>query len=250
MLDTLRAWLNGTREYNLGASLYFQLGENNDLKAIFNKGFSPYCYKRLQAELLKICISLKSEMNPGHINEKPKPAHIIDEETTISKNTVLKDPTETTDNNYPPPENANSELYTACKLEADNTYKQAMNHRAVLFSMVPSELYEDPNRPDLVEQRSKLCIRVVNLYNQASDLYDKADFVRINGILPEVAKNTIDEIDNIPDHLVKSKLDNLRKNYNKTKKREQTPERISLLQKHQSDILKLEKRWLSLKPNQ
>jgi len=250
MLDTLRAWLNGTREYNLGASLYFQLGQNKDLKAIFNKGFSPYCYKRLQAELLKICISLKSEAKPGHTIENPKPASIVKEEPTVSKNAVPKNPDELADNNIPPTENVNRELYTACKLEADNTYKQAMNYRAVLFSIVPSELYEDPNRPDLVEQRSKLCIRVVNLYNQASDLYDKADFVRINGILPEVIKNKIDEIDSIPDHLVKSKLDNLRKNYNKTKKREQTPERICLLQKHQSDILKLEKRWLSLKPNQ
>lgn len=187
-------------------------------------------------------------MEPGHIIEDPNPASIAI--TTLSTTTVPNKFDEFTENIITPNKNENPDLYTACKLQADNTYKKAMNHRAVLFSMVPSELYEDPNRPDLVEQRSKLCILVINLYNEASELYDKADFVRINGVLPEVVKNTIDEIDIIPDHLVKSKLDNLRKNYNKTKKREQTPERITLLQKHQSDILKLDKRWLSLKPNQ
>ena len=51
------------------------------------------------------------------------------------------------------------------------------------------------------------------------------------------------EYDNLPDHLVKKTLDNLRKNYNKIKNREQTPERIELLQKHEKNIKKLMAKW-------
>lgn len=252
MLDELRAWLNGTRDYYLGISIYNELGDNEDLKALFFKGKTDYCNKRLQRELLAICNHLKSTLdgNPNDAKttttatqegaaEKKKPGNRPnkpDQAAADSSPAVKK-----------AADNANPELYTACKLEADRVYKEAMNARAVLFSMIPSEQYQDPNKPDLVYGRAEYALKVVKDYNHASALYDRADYVKLHGKLPE-ASPADDEIEQVPDHLVKSKLDNLRKNLNKIKTREQTPERVALMQKHQADIETLEAKWLSLKP--
>ena len=94
-------------------------------------------------------------------------------------------------------------------------------------------------------------MNVVEGYKEASELYDKAEYVRINGRLPDqpaLEPDDESDYDNIPDHMVKQELDNLRKNYNKMKKRPQTPERVVLLQKHEMNIKKLEDKWHSLKP--
>jgi hypothetical protein len=125
-----------------------------------------------------------------------------------------------------------------------------MNSRAVLFSMATPADFTDPNRPDLIAQRRKLAIQVVLDAQRVSQLYDKAAYVREHGQLPGATDDQGEEtdVDAIPDNLVKPKLDNLRKNYSKMKMRDQTPERLALMQKHHSNILKLEARWLLLKP--
>ena len=235
MLDQLRGWLNGNREFIPGVLLYQHLGENDSLKSLFNKGFSNYCNARLQAELLKICDTLKGKL--AVVDNKETSKILIESSFKIAK------PIKAEPSFAPPGEHTNPDLYTAYKLEADRAYKEAMNHRAILFSMLPADVFEDPNRQDLIDKRSSYAIAAVELYNKASALYDQA-----NNSWKIVPPEASVELDQLPDISVKPKLDNLRKNVNKLKLREQTPERVILIQKHQADILKLEERWLSLKP--
>ncbi len=229
MLNELRAWLNGSREYDAGVIIYHQVGDQNNLKALFAKGKTPFCYQLLQDELKGIFTQLKSE-----------------QEDSTAKKTITSSPLVTSKNVSAEP--VNNELYQACLKEANHKYKEAMNTRAVLFKMVPSELYSDPNRPDLVEQRKDLALQAVILYNEASALYDKADYVKINGKLPdEPAGDVAEDPDSIHDVLVFYKLDGYRKNYNKLKAKEQTPERIVQLQVYELNIKKLEERWRLLR---
>ena len=143
---------------------------------------------------------------------------------------------------------ANPELYGACKLTADIAYKEAMNKRAVVFSMIPENTYEDHNRQDLVASRKDLCLEVVRKYNRASELYDQASHVKIFGKLPVTEQPDVAEEIRLKDIEIKPALDNARKAYNKLKGREATPERVALMQKHEGNIKKLEAQWLFLKP--
>ncbi len=233
MLETLRAWLNGNREYHTGVAIYAMTGSNTALLSLFRKGKSDYNSKRLEEELLSICHSLKSKSDTN--------AATFQRTTTTIQTKITKLGTQSIATITKP----NEKLYNACKKEADLIYKEAMNLRAELFAMGRSYGFEDVNRPDLVRQRSKMAIDVVVLFNKASKLYDRAVYVKQHGRLPDDTEDNNEEnqYDDLPDHLVKKTLDNLRKNYNKIKKRPQTPERIELLQKHEKNIKKLTARW-------
>jgi hypothetical protein len=249
MLEALRLWLNGNRDYWPGVILYAQCKPDTRLIALMKKGKTDFTTKRLYEELLAECNRLKAidnvstengESTNTTTNEERAESRLGDLAPTIRKETILVSP---------PKEPVNPTLYEACKLKADNQYKEAMNLRAVLFGEATVQGYEDVNRPDLVQKRSKKAVDVVVLFNRASKLYEIADYVKLHGRLPneDAEHDEATEMDAVPDELVKSTLDNLRKNFNKMKKREQTPERVVLLQKHEGNIKKLEARWHLLK---
>lgn len=260
MLDTLKAWLNGTREYNTGVQLYNHLGKDEKLMALFAQGKTLYSNFRLQEELRVICQELKKSKKEtatppvatGEAITSPEPAKLkhgyLPKHKAEEFNETLSAITEQVAaiaNSISPP---NPELYSACLAEAKTEYKEAMNKRAVLFSMVPDNKFEDPNRPDLVASRKDLALEVVSRYNNASELYDRADHVKLHGRLPDQEAEDIEnEVAELQDHEVKPALDNARKAFNKLKGKEQTAERIALMQKHETKIKALEKRWLSLK---
>ena len=242
MLGTIKTWLNGGKNYFTGVLLYEQTGKDKRLLELFKKGPSDFSKKKLQDELQAICDQLKST------DEKPASQKAIPpakKKEIITSSPLPKLPHQKID------PGTNPQLYEACIAEANKVYKEAMNLRAELFLSAKANDFEDPNRPDRVQQRSKIAVNVVEGYKAASGLYDKAEYVRINGRLPEqpaLEPDDESDYDNIPDHMVKQELDNLRKNYNKMKKRPQTPERVALLQKHEMNIKKLEDKWHSLKP--
>lgn len=247
MLDSLRAWLNGTREFNLGVILYYKLGADPVVKSMLSRGKSDYAYERLQTELLIICNELKAKENAKLVTQQPIPEKIkVVQQMPIA--TPMQEP-EVMPHRDPiqeKPGSQNSELFDACKLEADKVYKECMNDRAVLRSLIPSGEYDDKNRQDLVDQRCQLALSVLKLHKEASRLYDRADYVRQNGKLPDDELKEKKPID-VPDHLVKETINNIRKNLSKLKAREKTPARIALIQQHTLDLETLEKRWLSLK---
>lgn len=254
MLDTLRAWLNGTRDYNTGAALYNIVGTDEEKKALFAQGYSLYRNFKLQEELLAICKSLKTQKNAtANVPASAAPAKrgISKKEKANELNQLIASITDQAAAIAKAISPPNPELYKACKLEADKVYKEYSNKRAVLFHMIPENKYEDANRQDLVAGRKDLALEVVRLHQKTSELYDLADHVKLHGRLPDQEPDDIDnEIADLQDHQVKPALDNARKAHNKLKGKDQTAERVVLMQKHEAKIKKLEDRWASLNQKQ
>lgn len=250
MLQLLRAWLNGNKEYFTGVALYEKLGTNDALKKLFIKGPTDFNQRRLQEELLNICNELKSKENDYNM-----PAADSSSSTDTAgigpDNRLHQDGGRKTNDAHSlptaliqPQQPANAELYNATRLQANKLYKESMNNRAVLFSLAAPNDYTDPNTEAKINERAKLALSVVISFQQASAMYDKSDYVAAHGRLPDQdEKGDENEYDHLPDQLVKQTLDNLRKNVNKMKKREQTPERVALQQKHEANIDKLLKKW-------
>lgn len=231
MKEILRRWLNGDRDYFRGLVLFKELSSNKALVGLLMKGPSEYNVQRLNKELTDLYAQMSAPDRVINTKKEPgtAPVDISDQGTK------------------------ESEIYLAAKAEADLEYKKVMNLRAELFALTRVDDISEINKPDLLEKRSKLAVEVVYQYNLVSKLYEKADFVRKNGRLPIQEPEQISPVQkykDLPDALVKQTLDNLRKNYNKMKKREATPERVQLLTEHKEGIEILEKRWHLLKLDQ
>lgn len=239
MLEPIRAWLNGNRDYYTGVAIYSQAGTNEELLQVLKKGPNDFRTKRLQDELLQLCNELKLQQNDtaNSVGGKSKTTSTGIAKATDQQQTAIRP--------------HNPTLYDACKLEAGLQYKKVMNTRARLFGLAAHSDYVDVNKEDKVFDRVKLALEVVHEYNLVSQLYDRAAYVKTHGRLPtDQEDNEENEYDHLQDHLVKLRLDNARKAYNKLKAKEQTAERIALLQKHEENIKKLEAKWDSLKPQQ
>jgi hypothetical protein len=242
MVERLNKWFNSGKDYFKGVVLYSHGEHDAALLLLFKNGPTPYNQQRLEKELqtklqlLQTNASLKAQGNPIQIRnvvlKEAAPTYPLQKPAVITVDEV--------------PEN--NELYNAAKAEADKEYKRVMNLRTELFILARQDDYTDPNSPDRVAQRRQLALDVVKGFNAASLLYEKADYIKSNGRIPdyELPEDDIDPM-LLPDSQVKQALDNTRKNYNKMKKREQTPERILLQQKHEKTISILSERWALLK---
>lgn len=256
MLDTLRAWLNGRRSYIQGVTLYAILGKDARLLALFKSGDTPTNNKRLQDELMIICKQMKAQSASNLPPSSPQThkqsirktekqvgiAGSVTKSAGVIVQSIVKAETEV----KLVATCINPELYAIAKKEADLAYKENMNERATLFAMCNQQGFEDINRPDLVAQRTDIAVGVVLNNIKVSELYDRAEYVRVHGHLPVIEKEE-DEYTSIPDHQVKQALDNLRKAYNKMKKREPTADRVARMQVQEQNIKKLEEKWHSLK---
>jgi hypothetical protein len=246
MLEQLRAWLNGKREYYAGVALLAEAGGAANLLAVLTKGPTPFSVDRLYKELLHICNNLKSNSDvrqPTLLHGQEENRGATSQESSGSQAVLGRSPgTE----NLPP---ANPALYESCRQEALKIYKTAMNDRAILFSQVRNLSTEEVNLPHHIAARAALAIAVVRNFNLASELFDRADFVKQNGRLPDGPGEEAPEVayDTLPDDLVYPTLTNLRKALSKLKKKEPTPERLALQQQHSANIQKLEGRWRLLK---
>lgn len=221
MLEQLRAWLNGARDYQQGVGLYYVVGDNLQYKGLFIKGKTDFTYKLLQDELMAICLRLK--------------------------NTAAGSAPAATTATDPGPVNA--ALYEASRKEANIQYKAAMNSRAVLFRMATAALTSlDPNTDEQILARQQLAVDVVNNYNEASALYDRADYVKKHGKLPdEAVMQPEEEKTDVADVMVFYTLCNSRKYYNKMKARRDTAKNVAKMQQYQERIKELENRWQLLK---
>lgn len=252
MQETLRNWLNSRKDYFQGVAIYEQFNPDEKLLAVLNAGPNEFRQKRLVEELLKIYqkasppSSLQRERGEETSAEKISKKHI-----NVAQNAKDASP-------QPSPRGegeatpVNPELYNACLEEANNEYKKVMNARAVLFKKAAPDGYLDINKPDLIKDRGGLAIEVVQGWQKVSELFDRANYVKQHGRLPSSGTDLEDdnEYDLIPDSLVKQRLDNARKAFNKLKKKERTPERVALLQQHEENIKKLKAKWDSLRPKQ
>lgn len=238
MLQQIRTWLNNShRDYYTGVALYAIVGTNKELLNVLKKGPNDFRVKKLQEELLAMC------------NEKKKTTAVTTYEKPNDPGKLLP-PTEAGTNESRIEKTANPELYDSCKQYADEAYKKVMNERAILFNRANAgEAWEDPNLTHKIDDRVKLALNIVTGWQQVSQLYDKANYVKLHGRLPADQDEPEEpEYDNLQDHLVKQQLDNARKALSKLRKKEPTPKRIALMQKHEENIKKLEAKWRSLKP--
>lgn len=217
----MELWLNGEREYFTGIVLLKKYACNDDIANTLLSKKNDYNVARLEQEIRKLI----ARALPTPAKQPPIPKQII--ETEVDNTSC-----------------ANVELYEASLSEATKAYKEAMNLRAELFALCRVESWEDPNLPSNVQIRSKIAVDVVTKYNYASKLYDRAEHVRKVGRLPDnEEENHVNDYANLPDVMVKQTLDNLRKNFNKIRKREHTAERTALMQRHQANITYLENKW-------
>jgi len=254
MLATVRSWLNGTRDYHTGVALFKVVGEAA-LYSQFANGKTLYNNFRLQEEMIKVCTALKEaaaekrKLRNGNPNiSKSAAASQTPKEKKGNRSVHTAPAISGVGPAQAEDPSGNPELLQACRNEADKAYKEAMNLRAVLFASLPSNKYEDFNRADLVEARVPICLQVLQLHQKASRLYDKVDYVRKHGALPDQPEAPAScDLEQLADHQVKPALDNARKACRKLEKRAKTPERLALIQSHLFNIEKLAARWHSLK---
>lgn len=241
MVERLADWFSN-KDYWKGVVLYSQNEPDAQLLLLFKNGPTPFNVNRLEKELhlklqqLRANDSLKAQGSNVQLRNVHYKAH----EPTLKPPAVV-----TVEEDDEP---INNQLYLIAKNEADTAYKAVMNKRAVLFNMAEMKDFTDPNTITRIAERRQLALDVVKEFNAVSKLYERADHIKRTGLPPHVEK--VEEEDDpatIPDHLVKQALDNLRKNYNKMKKRPLTVERTLLMQKHEQTIKLLSERWALLK---
>lgn len=251
-LITLRAWLNGNRDYNTGVAIYAINDPDENLLHVLKQGPNAFRAARLQEQLISIYNQLKSDAdnNPGDFNRRGTGMPGTDDQGADPQQQDHKKTTAGPAGHGKKEQRpVNVALYDACKLEADNAYKKVMNTRAILFKMTDGEQWENPNQEHKINDRAPLAIEVVQGFQRVSALYDRAEYVKLHGRLPDVGdpeEVEASEYDHSPDALVKLHLDNARKALNKLKKKESSPERIQLMQQHEKNIKKLEIKWRSL----
>lgn len=224
MLELLRNWMNGSRDYNRGVFLFCILSDDSDLIAFFSKYSSDFAHRRLNEEMEKIYTNLTRPAKSEAEDVPPGP-----------------DPQPET----PPAPAKNPELEEVCDQKAMQLYKQMMNDRAILFNLTKVEGWEDINKPDLVEQRRQLALQICATNYEVSQAYSDLAHVREFGRLP--ADDATDENTEVTDIRLNAEIANLRSSITKLRKRSQTPERVSLIQKHQEKLDGLIRRWNTIK---
>ena len=232
MFETIRTWLNGTREYFTGVAIFSNFSDKKTLKEIFASGKSAYKEERLFTEIKNYYLVLKEDSD--------QPAEPVQVEKTSPLPVPV--PVITSAADY-----SNTDLFKQAHQGAMKLYKECMNLRAQLFALTTVESWQDQNSPDIIVRRSKLAVDVVVMYNKASQLFEVADYVKLHNRLPvDQVPEVEDPYANVPDFLIKQELSNARKAFNKLKKKPVTDQRLVLMAKHQNNILILEKKWHSL----
>jgi hypothetical protein len=242
MVERLADWFNN-KDYFKGVVLYSHCEPDAQLLLLFKNGPTPFNINRLAKELeLKLQqLRANNALQTQGSNVRLQNVHYKAHTPTLKPPAVV-----TVDDEDDEP--LNNELYLIAKAEADTAYKLAMNKRAVLFNMAEMKDFTDPNTQTRIAERRQLALDVVKEFNEASKLYEIADHIKRTGAPPNVKEIDVEEDPaTVPDHMVKQMLDNVRKNFNKMKKREPTVDRTLLMQKHENTIKILSERWDSLK---
>ena len=224
MLDLLRSWFNGSRDYHHGVKLFHILSDDPSLKSFFSNNASDYTARRLHEEMEKLYNKLKQpELSIIEVRPMPQAEKLV-EACVVSKN---------------------PDLEQVCDQKALQLYKQMMNDRAILFNLTKVEGWDDVNKPDLVEQRRVLALQICSRNYEVSQAYTELEHVRLHGTLPSEEQPESEK--EISDLQLKRTIDNLRTSLSKLRKREQTPERVAIIQKHQGNLDSLLLRWNAIK---
>ncbi len=173
LLDHLRAWLNGERDYDKGVEIFCKSSEDASLISFFKNHDTDYSHMRLNKMLDDLYSELRS--------------------------------TEGTEEN---------ETTAMPLIDKGSSIKQSIG---------TSENFE----PDPAGDQS-----------DELDTVDQGDTVSLSELTQQDA--------NIPDIGLKHAIANLRKSLSKLRQKEQTPERVAIIQKQQTRLALLLQRWNSL----
>lgn len=243
MLELIKLWLNSNRNYLEGVVILSKFCDNKPLLGVM-RSENNRNKKRLEEMMWEQYELLKKDVKPisSNVNIIASNANKV---APVANKLILpvnKNIPEVVKEDF-----KSSPVYIAAKLAADKEYREVMSDRAVLFHQAKPESWEDVNTPDKVSARSELAVKVATGYNRASKLYQKADHVLATGQLPDAELSNENDYELLPDHMVDKTISNIRKNLSKLRKREQTPERLELIKKHEENLKKLEIRCSTLK---
>lgn len=214
----LKDWLNSQKNYLEGVEIYKRLGDDAEILMYF---LNSQPHKVSQEKLFESLRSIYYQFKNSSQSIPPL-------DKMVEGNQVLEE-TKT----------FNPTLESICKAEADKSFKELMNIRARLFQHCFIEPDGNENDENPVRLREQYVLEILKLQPTHYEAYEKLHFVREFGRLPEVelspgetGKNKIPEN---PLELEKMRV-NLMKSISKLKRKEQSPERVDLLQKNQEKL--------------
>lgn len=208
-------WLNSNpRNYLQGVDIYKRLGDSPTQLHYFLQGQSTISANKLFEALRDIYYAIKQGNKPTDPVMQPR----------------------TPKPKAEPSAPANKPLLEACKADADKHFKELMNVRALLFQLCPDEPEMDENSENAVRLRELYALQLLDMQPAHHEAYTTLRYVEQHGKLPDApAEPKASELPSSPIELERMRT-NLMKNISKLKRKEQTPERIALLQSHESKL--------------
>lgn len=225
-MKELVQWLNSSREWDKGVDLIQKFATDQQVRNLFAEvSPSPVYADMLFQEIRSIYYALKNSkpvvpIEPEEITP-PQPKFPTGGLVRIQAEPVL--PAEKESDSF-----RDSPLAVQCKLEADKLYKLMMNTRAELFAQCSTGPVHGENSDEALSIRSDLAMKIMELQYDVDMAYERYRYVIANGQLPDSPSSEF-QVPTDPMDLLQTKL-NLQKAINKLKRREQTAERIALIQ--------------------
>lgn len=226
-MKELVQWLNSSREWDKGVDLIQEFATDQQVRNLFAQvSPSPVYADMLFQEIRSIYYALKKRPDKPSKQPDPPPTPIPQFPSGgiahLQQEPVLPNPVKDSE------PFKDSALALQCKLEADKLYKLMMNTRAELFAQCFTVPVHGENSDEALSIRSDLAMKIMELQYEVDLAYDRYRYVIANGQLPDAPSSEF-QVPTDPMDLLQTKL-NLQKAINKLKRREQTAERIALIQ--------------------
>ena len=220
-IETLRSWLNGSRDYRTGVVLFQEwctdLKRLQVLAKYHNKRNAEWLADEIRAEFDRLKESAGSTSKPA----KKTPVRFKE-----------------------PDQQKHNPLYEECRQEAIKAYKLVMRKRSKLLELTEAE---DVNNTLLIERRAPLALEIIKEWIRVSSLFERADFVKAHGKLPDgVNLETQEDFAFIADSDIPATLIRLKNNLRKTRSRPVSEQRLKRIAELEDQIKKLQQKWDSL----
>lgn len=187
MEGEIRAWLNGSKAYDAGASLYRKYGNHGSVLHEIQGEETPF-RKKLLFDALRELIT--SQSTPPI----PRPGA----------------PLVTT-----PVELFNNEAVTTAKRDADRLYKEMANIRAELLALCQVEESPRDTDPDEKKKRGALAREIIRLEYLVEEAYADYRYTQVHGVRKNNPPPVEEEVDAVDLH---QKISNVRKYLSKLRK--------------------------------
>lgn len=163
-MDEIKAWLNGSRDYDQGAMLYLQYGSDNLLKKIFREPASDFKKKKLVDALKGLLVS--------KVTREKK--IVIDKDAAIEKVSI-------SDRRWP----ANKdEITMALWMQWKPLFAELMSLTSRIYDVALAGEHDAAQK----QEAGRMAHRILDLDDHCDDIYRKRDHYIKHGKLPEAEK--------------------------------------------------------------